>query len=119
MTVCPGGPGPWGGDPAGGAPFGVLVVEGHPPRGGRGGRGSFPGEAHPHGPPCPSPPPPAPSSRGKVKDTSKLHISSDMKAPSFGGEAAVNGAKLCVSGFCDVIYYRSLGTELRPSTHFS
>lgn len=35
------------------------------------------------------------------------------------GEATVHGAKLCVSSFCDVIYHRSLGTELRPSTHFS
>lgn len=63
--------------------------------------------------------PPAPSLQLMARDTSRFHISPDMKAPRFGGEAAVIGAKLCVSGFGDVIYYRPLGTGLRPSTHFS
>lgn len=41
------------------------------------------------------PAPLLPSSHSKVKETSKVHINSDMEVPSFGGEAA----KLCVSGF--------------------
>ena len=63
--------------------------------------------------------PPAPSFQLMATYTSRLHVSPDMKAPCFGGEAAVIGAKLCVSSFGDVIYYHSLGTGLRPSTHFS
>ena len=63
--------------------------------------------------------PPASSSHLKVKEASRLHISSDMKAPRFGGEAAVSAAKLCVSRLCDVIYHRSLRTEPRPAAHFS
>ena len=63
--------------------------------------------------------PPASSSHLKVKEASRLHISSDMKAPRFGGEAAVSAAKLCVSRLCDVLYHRSLRTEPRPAAHFS
>lgn len=115
-------PGPRGGDPLGCWPWNAC-----PPQMRQGARAPSPG-----GPPTPAGPrhkqprvPPSSASHRphrrlrKVKDTSKLHISSAMKALSFGEEAAVNDAKLCVSSFCDVIYYCSLGTELRPATHFS
>lgn len=95
---------------------GALGVQGWDAR--QGLEHPMPGLRGHHGSTCPLLPP-APSLQLMARDTSRLHISPDMKAPRFGGEAAVTGAKLCVSGFGDVIYYRSLGTGLRPSTHFS
>lgn len=113
MVVCPHGRQCYGEGPAGPrCPWGAGV-------------GRPPGAGAPHAWPPWTPRqhlpllPPAPSLQLMARDTSRLHISPDMKAPRFGGEAAVTGAKLCVSGFGDVIYYRSLGTGLRPSTHFS
>lgn len=95
---------------------GALGVQGWDAR--QGLEHPMPGLRGHHGSTCPLLPP-APSLQLMARDTSRLHISPDMKAPRFGGEAAVTGAKLCVSGFGDMIYYRSLGTGLRPSTHFS
>lgn len=95
---------------------GALGVQGWDAR--QGLEHPMPGLRGHHGSTCPLLQP-APSLQLMARDTSRLHISPDMKAPRFGGEAAVTGAKLCVSGFGDVIYYRSLGTGLRPSTHFS
>ena len=63
--------------------------------------------------------PPTSCSHLEVREASRLHISSDVKAPRFGGKAAVGAAKLCMSRLCDVIYYHSLRAEPRPAAHFS
>lgn len=124
MVVCPRAPPPassTGRGPASGIPLGVLGERSTPgallAEQGAGARAPTAGALHP---PEPATAQQAPSHPPTLRsDTSKLHISSDMKTLSFDGEAAVNGAKLCMSSFCDVIYYRPSETELRPSAHFS